>query len=153
MTDEPVPRWRALSKYLTYRGLGSAMGHLPEPVADGVARAVARIMAERGGPALEMNERHMRRVLASECVDGVEPDATLVRRWSKRTFDSYARYWADGARLPYESEAGVRARWRLHSGHEHLRAAMARARAWSWRCPTWEVGSGAATGSASKACP
>ena len=60
-----------------------------------------------------MNERHMRRVLASECADGVEPDPALVRRWSRRTFDSYARYWGDGARLPYESEAGVRARFQL----------------------------------------
>ena len=92
---DPCPgRRRALTKYLTYRGLGAAMGHMPEPLADGIARGVARVMAERGGAALEMNERHMRRVLASECVDGVEPDPTLVRRWSKRTFDSYARYWA-----------------------------------------------------------
>ncbi len=46
----------------------------------------------------------MRRVLASECVDGVEPDAALVRRLSRRTFAEYARYWADGSRLPYLSE-------------------------------------------------
>ncbi len=143
MTDEPVARWRALSKYLTYRGLGAAMGHIPEPLADGVARGVARIMAERGGAALEMNRRHMRRVLASECIDGVAPDPTLVRRWSKRTFDSYARYWADGARLPYESEAGVRARWHLLSGHEHLRAAMDRGRGMVMALPhvgSWEWG-------------
>ncbi len=77
------------------------------------------------GPALAMNQRHMRRVLASECIDGVEPDPALVRRWSRRTFTSYARYWADGARLPYIGEAGVRAKWRLQEGLEHLRAAMA----------------------------
>ena len=59
---------------------------------------------------------------------GSSPTPTLVRRWSTRTFDSYARYWCDGARLPYESEAGVRARWQLLSGHEHLRAAMDRGR-------------------------
>ena len=143
MTDEPVARWRALSRYLTYRGLGAAMGHMPEPLADGIARGVARIMAERGSAALEMNMRHMRRVLASECVDGVEPDPTLVRRWSKRTFDSYARYWADGARLPYESEAGVRARWQLLSGHEHLRDAMDRGRGIVMALPhvgSWEWG-------------
>ena len=83
--------WRATAKYLTYRGLGAAMGHMPLPLAQGVARGVARFMALRGGPALAMNERHMRRVLASECVEGVEPDPALVRRWSRRTFDSYAR--------------------------------------------------------------
>ena len=97
----------------------------------------------------------MRRVLASECVDGVEPDPALVRRWSRRTFDSYARYWADGARLPYETEAGVRARWQLRL--EERRAPARRHgpsdAASSWRCPTWGAGSGAATGSALEGMP
>jgi lauroyl/myristoyl acyltransferase len=135
--------WRATARYLTYRGLGAAMGHMPLPLAQGAARGVARFMALRGGPALAMNERHMRRVLASECVDGVEPDQALVRRWSRRTFDSYARYWADGARLPYEVEAGVRARWRLAEGEEHLRAAFALGRGVVMALPhvgSWEWG-------------
>jgi KDO2-lipid IV(A) lauroyltransferase len=90
-----------------------------------------------------MNERHMRRVLASECVDGVEPDPALVRRWSRRTFDSYARYWADGARLPYEREAGVRSRWRLQEGEDRLRAAFALGRGVVMALPhvgSWEWG-------------
>jgi KDO2-lipid IV(A) lauroyltransferase len=131
ITDDVVaPRtlpagWRDKARYLTYTGLGAAMGHMPEPLAHGVARGVAGVMALRGGPALEMHERHMRRVLASECADGVEPDPALVRRLSKRSFDYYARYWADGARLPYETEAGVRLHWWLESGREHLTKAMA----------------------------
>ena len=120
------------------------MGHMPEPLAEGVARGVARVMALRGGPALAMSERHMRRVLASECPEGVEPDPVLVRRWSRRTFDSYARATGrDGARLPYESEAGVRARWRLQEGEEHLRAAMALGRGIVMALPhvgSWEWG-------------
>jgi phosphatidylinositol dimannoside acyltransferase len=138
-----VPRWRATAKYLTYRGLAAGMGHMPEPLAEGVARGVARIMALRGGPALAMSERHIRRVLGSDCVDGVVPDPELVRRWSRRTFDSYARYWCDGARLPYESEAGVRARWRLQEGHEHLRAAIEGGRGVVMALPhvgSWEWG-------------
>ncbi len=137
------PGWRATATYLTYRALGAGMGHMPEPLAEGVARGVARVMALRGGPALAMSERHMRRVLASECPEGVEPDPVLVRRWSRRTFDSYARYWCDGARLPYESEAGVRARWRLQEGEEHLRAAMALGRGIVMALPhvgSWEWG-------------
>ena len=89
MSDDSVRGRRATTKYLTYRGLAAGMGHIPEPLAQGIARGVARVMALRGGPALAMNERHMRRVLASE-YEGVEPDPALVRRWSKRTFDSYA---------------------------------------------------------------
>ena len=116
--------WRDTARYLTYIVLAYGMGHVPERVAYGVADVVSRFMAR--GPALAMNQRHMRRVLASDCIDGVEPDPALVRRWSRRTFRSYARYWADGARLPYVGEQGVRAKWRFEGGIEHLRAAMAR---------------------------
>jgi KDO2-lipid IV(A) lauroyltransferase len=125
MTRRGSTTGRDKVRFLTYTGLGAAMGHMPEPLAHGVARAVAGVMALRGGPALAMHQRQMRRVLASECVDGVEPDPALVRRLSKRSFDYYARYWADGARLPYETEAGVRLHWRLESGREHLSKAMA----------------------------
>ncbi len=118
-----VPRWRGTARYLTYRGLAYAMGHVPEVVAYGLADVVSRFMA-RGAP-LALNQRHISRMLASECSGGVEPDPLLVRRWSKRSFTSYARYWADGARLPYVGESGVRAKWRLEEGIEHLRRAMA----------------------------
>ena len=122
--SEPASTGRDAARYLTYTSLAYAMGRVPERVAYRVADVVSRFMAR--GEALEMSRRHMRRVLASECVDGVEPDPALVRRWSKRTFTSYARYWADGARLPFIGEAGVRAKWRLETGLEPLRAAMAR---------------------------
>lgn len=135
--------WRATAHYWTYRGLGTAMGRIPEPVAQSVARGVARLMARRGGPALAMNERHMRRVLASECALGVEPDPALVKRWSRRSYDAYARYWADGARLPFESHDGVYARFRLEEGREHLDAAMAAGRGIVMALPhvgSWEWG-------------
>ena len=125
MTAARGAQWRDKARFLTYTGLGAAMGHMPEPMAHGIARTVAGVMALRGGPALAMHQRQMRRVLASECAEGVEPDAGLVRRLSRRSFDYYARYWADGARLPYETEAGVRLHWRLESGREHLSKAMA----------------------------
>src|SRR3984957_2544900 len=101
-----VARWRAKVGSLTYRGLGFAMGHVPEPVAEGAARGVARVMALRASPALAMSEHHLPRVLASECPDGVAPDPDLVRRWSRRTFDSYGQYWCDGARKQQTREGG-----------------------------------------------
>jgi len=73
----------------------------------------------------------------------VEPDDALVRRLCKRSFDYYARYWADGARLPYETEAGVRQHWRLEEGREHLRAAMDRGKGIVMALPhvgSWEWG-------------
>ena len=90
-----------------------------------------------------MGERHMRRILASECPDGIEPDPALVRRWVRRSFGSYGRYWADGARLPYVGEAGVRARFRLEIGEDDLRAAMAQGKGIVMALPhvgSWEWG-------------
>ena len=136
-------RRRAMTKYIMYRGMAAGMGHMPLPLADGIARGVARYLALRGGPALAMNERHMRRVLASECVDGVEPDAALVRRLSRRTFAEYARYWADGSRLPYLSEPAVRSKFRLEDGDAHLREAFALGRGIVMALPhvgSWEWG-------------
>jgi lauroyl/myristoyl acyltransferase len=137
------PGWRATAKYLTYRSLGTAMGRLPEGVARGVAVGAARMMSWRGGAALSMNERHLRRVLGSECGGGLEPDAALVRRWSRRTYGEYARYWVDGARLPYVSEVGVRSRFRFESGEEIIREAVAQGRGVVMALPhvgSWEWG-------------
>jgi lauroyl/myristoyl acyltransferase len=134
--------WRATAKYLTYRSLGTAMGRMPEPMSRGVAAGVARVMSWRGGSGLAMNERHMRRVLGSEC-PGLEPDAALVRRWSRRTFTEYSRYWADGARLPYVDEAGVRGRFRFERGEQLIRDAMAEGRGVVMALPhvgSWEWG-------------
>ncbi|HEX3332792.1 MAG TPA: phosphatidylinositol mannoside acyltransferase [Acidimicrobiales bacterium] len=142
--SEPrAPNWRETVRYLTYRGLAAGMGHMPEPLAHGVARTVAGVMARRGGPAMEMAELHIRRVLATEYPNGVEPDPALVRRLAKRSFDYYARYWADGARLPYETEYGVRLHWRLEEGDEHLRNAMAAGKGIVMALPhvgSWEWG-------------
>jgi KDO2-lipid IV(A) lauroyltransferase len=135
--------WRATARYLTYRGMGTAMGRMPEPLAQLVAGGVARAMSWRGGPALAMNERHMRRVLISEDTDTVEPDPDLVRRWSRRTFTEYSHYWADGARLPYVDEAGVRARFRFERGEEHIRATFAQGKGIVMALPhvgSWEWG-------------
>jgi lauroyl/myristoyl acyltransferase len=136
--------WRATAKYLTYRGLAAGMGRAPEPLARGAAQAVVRTMARWGGGTLAMNERHLHRILASECPDGVEPDPDLVRRWSRRSFVEYGHYWADGARLPYTGPDVVHARMRLEPGGEALiRAAMAEGRGVIMALPhvgSWEWG-------------
>ena len=135
--------WSATSKYLIYRGLGTAMGHLPEGVAMCVAGSVARLMARVGGSDLAMNERHMRRILESECENGVLPDTDLIRRLSRRTFVEYARYWVDGSRLPYVSAPTIQAQMWMAEGEDHLRAAMATGRGVILALPhigSWEWG-------------
>lgn len=142
--SEPVSgsTWRDTARYVTYRGVATALGRLPEPLALGAAGGVARIMARRGGPALAMNERHIRRVLRSEGA-GVVPDPALVRRWSRRTYREYARYWVDGARLPYTGAETVRARMTFERGEEHLRTAASAGRGIVLALPhvgSWEWG-------------
>jgi KDO2-lipid IV(A) lauroyltransferase len=137
--------WRARATYLTYRGLGTAMGRMPEPVAQGLAAAVARTMSVRRGPGSPsaMNGRHMTRVLGSECVDGVTPDPALVRRLTRRTFVEYSRYWADGARLPFVSPDGIQAQFWMSHGADELRAAAASGRGVILALPhvgSWEWG-------------
>ena len=136
--------WRATAKYLTYRALAATMGRVPEPVARVAVGWVVRAMSFWGGDALAMNERHMRRVLASECVQGVEPDAALVRRWSRRSYPAYGRYWLEGARLPYMDPEDVGARMNLEGdGREILRAAVAEGRGVVMALPhvgSWEWG-------------
>ncbi|MGP0030466.1 MAG: phosphatidylinositol mannoside acyltransferase [Acidimicrobiales bacterium] len=134
--------WRATSKYVTYRGLATAMGRLPEPLSRGAASGVARVMARRGGAALAMNERHVRRVLESE-VEGVVADPALVRRLSRRTFLEYAQYWVDGARLPYTGADVVRARMKFERGEDILRDAVGSGRGVILALPhvgSWEWG-------------
>jgi phosphatidylinositol dimannoside acyltransferase len=119
------------------------MGRLPESLTEVVVGAATRALSVRGGPALDMSSRHLRRVLASECVEGIAPDAALVRRWSRRTYTEYGRYWLDGARLPHVSPGEVRARMLMESGEEHLRAAKAEGRGVVLALPhvgSWEWG-------------
>jgi lauroyl/myristoyl acyltransferase len=134
--------WRDTARYVTYRGVATALGRLPEPLARGAAGGVARLMAWRGGSALAMNERHLRRVLQSEGA-GVVPDAALVRRWSRRTYREYSQYWVDGARLPYTSAEVVRARMMFERGEEYLREAVRSGRGVVLALPhvgSWEWG-------------
>jgi phosphatidylinositol dimannoside acyltransferase len=136
--------WRAAATYLTYRSVAATVGHLPEAVANGVVGAVARAMSLRRSDALEMNERHMRRMLAFECEAHVVPDAALVRRWSRRSYSLYGRYWADGARLPYLGADEVRARMRFEDdGEDLVKAAAAEGRGVVMALPhvgSWEWG-------------
>ena len=132
--------WRGALKYLTYVSLAGSMGHVPEPLARVVVGGVTRTMAWRGGADLAMNERHLHRVLAFECEDGVLPDRNLVRRWSRRSFVEYGRYWIDGARLPYTSKSEIRSRWMLGPGsEENLRAAHASGRGMVMALPVFKT--------------
>lgn len=137
--------WRDRARYVTYAGLGTAMGKMPQSWSHWIAGVVARSLSLRTGPGtpMFMSQRHLHRLLASECIEGVDPDPALVKRWARRTFREYARYWADGALLPFVSEAGIYAQLSLERGRDHLEAARALGKGYVMALPhlgSWEWG-------------
>jgi KDO2-lipid IV(A) lauroyltransferase len=101
---------------------GSALARVVPPVvADGVAR-VAGIGAARTSPERRAQvERNLRRV------HGPGFGGVALRRAVDKTFESYARYWAESLRLPGTSAAALDAGME-HEGIEHLDAALAEGR-------------------------
>jgi KDO2-lipid IV(A) lauroyltransferase len=100
------------------------MGALPLPVAVGLARAAAAVLARRDSGPRRLAEHHLRRVLTAEGA-GIPPDPALVRRWARRAFSEYAYYWAEGAQLPGLRPAKVLDRMLIEQGWGHLEAAQA----------------------------
>jgi KDO2-lipid IV(A) lauroyltransferase len=117
-----LERVRSGATYLAYRFSGAGLKVLPEPIAYGAAALVGSALARRPHGDLAIRERHIARVLASGS-PVVAPDPAVVRRWARRSFQSYARYWVDGARLPSTRPSVVRERMVLDWGYEHLEEA------------------------------
>jgi KDO2-lipid IV(A) lauroyltransferase len=117
------------------------MQRAPEPVAAGVATVVGAVLARRRGSAATMAHAHLERVLAHD--SAVPPDPAVVRRWARRSFDAYARYWLDGARLPAVPAPTVVQRMQVERGWEHLQRGMAEGRGVIMALPhvgSWEWG-------------
>jgi KDO2-lipid IV(A) lauroyltransferase len=127
--------------YVVYRSLGTAMELAPEPVSHGAAAVVGEVLARRRGTPTAYAQRHLHRVLASTS-PGVEPDPLVVKRWARRSFRSYARYWAEGASLPATPSRVVLERISI-LGYHHLERAMADGRGVVLALPhigSWEWG-------------
>lgn len=108
-----------------FKLLAGVMEALPESLDVWLGRHVATAVGRRA--------RRARRALAAnlEVVLGA-PGASvapgLVERFTTRGFDSYGRYWAEGAKLPAIPTATVVERFCISEGREHLEAARAAGR-------------------------
>ncbi|HVC71308.1 MAG TPA: phosphatidylinositol mannoside acyltransferase [Acidimicrobiales bacterium] len=109
---------RAQATYLIYRGLGTAMQRLPEPVAEVAATAVGMALTMVRRRSRAAYGRNIRRVLGANLSDAE------VRAWTRRAFLNYARYWLEGSRLPAVPAELVQERMMVESGYEHLVAGM-----------------------------
>jgi KDO2-lipid IV(A) lauroyltransferase len=72
-----------------------------------------------------------------------EPSSALLERYVDRGFETYGRYWAEGAKLPAISKANVNKQFCFAEGLEHLQAAAATGRGVVIAIPhigSWEWG-------------
>ena len=114
----PLADLRRRAPYLAYR-LGAALARsLPTPVVERAAAPAGVAMASIMGGRRAMLARHLRRV------HGPALDGRGLEREVRRSFASYARYWAESFRLP-GTPAPALAAATTSEGLEHLDAGLA----------------------------
>ncbi|MGI8684667.1 MAG: phosphatidylinositol mannoside acyltransferase [Acidimicrobiales bacterium] len=104
--------------YLAYRTGSVVARALPAPVASRGAEVAGVIMASGMKGRRTMLERHLRRASGGDL-----PGAELDRQ-VRRTFASYARYWAESFRLPGSTPAQLAAGM-TSEGLEHVERGVA----------------------------
>lgn len=119
------------------KSLATTMEFIPEKV----DRWLGETMAATVGRLSSESRRHLtdnvRRAL------GGHPSDELVTRFVDRGFETYGRYWAEGAKLPAISPQEIRRHFCLSEGEEHLAAAAASGRGVVIALPhvgSWEWG-------------
>ncbi|MDX3077233.1 phosphatidylinositol mannoside acyltransferase [Streptomyces sp. MI02-7b] len=102
-------------------GLGwGAVKRLPEPVANGLGRAVADFAWSRRGKGVTRLENNLARVVP-------DADGARLRELSRAGMRSYLRYWMESFRLPAWSEERVREGFAAEGLH-HLEDGLAAGR-------------------------
>ena len=122
--------------YLTYRGLAGALQFLPRPVASWIATAAGLIMLQLWKGKRPLLRRNLRRVLGPDASDAT------IERYVQRSFDSYAHYWVEAARVASIDDRPFGERWSAE-GVEPLQAAVAEGRGVILALPhlgNWEYG-------------
>ena len=123
-----------------FKSAGAILEALPERVDIGLASRVARLVGLRDTNA----RRNLRRNIAHALRAPSESlDEALLDSFTQRAFESYGRYWAEGAKLPAIKPAKVHARFRIAEGLEHLYEAKERGQGTVIALPhvgSWEWG-------------
>jgi KDO2-lipid IV(A) lauroyltransferase len=126
--------------FRTYTTLGRCLSALPEPVALGVANAVADVRFQVRADQRRMVSDNLRRVLGADADD--PEDMAALDRWARRSFRAYARYWVEGARLGRTSPIEVE-QHTLVEGLNYLVEGMAAGKGVIMALPhvgSWEYG-------------
>ena len=105
--------WRQRAAYLTYRGLNSALQVFPGPVAAEIATIAGWTMSQVWRRKRPLLRRNLTRVLG----EGTSP--LVVEEYVRRSFDSYARYWVESARLASVPSSTLEKVFTIE-GYEHI---------------------------------
>lgn len=114
---------RLRARLWLFRILGGLLERLPERVDVGIAQGIFRVV----GAAPQWRRSSLRENVAAALAGGTDEDAdpAILDRYVTRSLQTYARYWAEGAKLPAMDPGAVTARIRFVEGANHLRDAVA----------------------------
>lgn len=101
-----------------FRGAGAILEALPESLDRFLARVGGRVFYRMSGEKRRIVSANLAAVLG-------EANDARRERLVAATFDSYAQYWAESAKLPALSPATISSRFVISEGQEHLVAALA----------------------------
>lgn len=117
-TVAPIHRTRRLSADVVLYRSGAALARrLPRPVGAALTRAISRSAYRLLPERRFITERRLQRVC------GPEMQGEALAQAVRASFESYARYWFDGARLGDLDDAEVEAGF-SHQGFNHIQEAI-----------------------------
>ncbi len=117
-TVAPIHRTRRLSADVVLYRSGAALARrLPQPVGAALTRTISRSAYRLLPERRFITERRLQRVC------GPEMQGEALAQAVRASFESYARYWFDGARLGDLDDAEVEAGF-SHQGFNHIQEAI-----------------------------
>ncbi|MEI8147966.1 MAG: phosphatidylinositol mannoside acyltransferase [Actinomycetes bacterium] len=131
---------RQRTRITIFKTLATAMELAPERVDRWIGEQVAGTVGRLSVEPRNNLRSNVRRALGTE---DLQPSSALLERYVDRGFETYGRYWAEGAKLPAISKSNVNKNFCFAEGLEHLQAAAASGRGVVIAIPhigSWEWG-------------
>jgi KDO2-lipid IV(A) lauroyltransferase len=129
------------ARYVCFVVLGALFEHLPERLGTALTQSVAGLLARMRRFEHAALRENLTMALRGGAALPLDP--AVLDRYVGRALRGYARYWAEGAKLPAITPSRVSARLRIVEGERHLADAVATGRGVILALPhvgSWEWG-------------